>query len=100
MLKWCIIGSGDVVERLVGNSLNIKNNSKIISILSDNTDQARKVANKIDVKEIYLASCSSSKEHSNVESFPLFNSSILDFLISKPITSLFLPNSIAKGSPT
>ena len=54
MLKWCIIGSGDVVERLVGNSLNIKNNSKIISILSDNADQAKKVANKIDVKEIYL----------------------------------------------
>ena len=29
MLKWCIIGSGDVVDRLVGNSLNIKNNSKV-----------------------------------------------------------------------
>lgn len=65
MLKWCIIGSGDVVERLVGNSLNIKNNSKIISILSDNTDQARKVANKIDVKEIYLNTSKNIKKIQN-----------------------------------
>ena len=46
MLKWCIIGSGDVVNRLVNKSLNIKKKSKVISILSDNEIQGKKLAKK------------------------------------------------------
>ena len=65
MLKWCIIGSGDVVDRLVGNSLNIKNNSKVISIISDNTKQARNVAKKINVREIYLNTSKNIKKIQN-----------------------------------
>ncbi len=52
MLKWCIVGSGDVVNRLVDKSLNIKNKSKVVSILSDDENQAKKLAKKIDA-EIY-----------------------------------------------
>ena len=53
MLKWCIIGSGDVVNRLVNKSLNIKKKSKVISILSDNEIQGKKLAKKIGAESYY-----------------------------------------------
>ena len=46
MLKWAIIGSGDVVDRLVQKSFLIKNISKVVSIYSDNYKQANLLAKK------------------------------------------------------
>ena len=49
MLKWGIIGSGDVVDRLVQKSFLIKNISKVVSIYSDNYNQANLLAKKHDL---------------------------------------------------
>ena len=38
MLTWAIIGSGDVVQRLVKNSLFVKNKSTVRYVVSDNLD--------------------------------------------------------------
>ncbi len=46
MLKWCIIGSGDVVQRLVGNSLEVKNKSRIKCLISKDLSEANKYAKK------------------------------------------------------
>ena len=54
MLKWCIIGSGDVVSRLVKNSLNVKKKSKVKYILSDNLSQLKKITNKIKIDKYLL----------------------------------------------
>tara|TARA_B100000575_G_scaffold213285_1_gene174072 strand:+ start:1127 stop:2125 length:999 start_codon:yes stop_codon:yes gene_type:complete len=54
MLNWCIVGSGDVVNRLVVDSLNIKNKSKVVAILSNDLNQAKNLAKKIDVNRVYL----------------------------------------------
>ena len=56
MLNWCIIGSGDVVKRLVKDSLAIKNKSKIECILSDNLNQANNFAKKYNIKNVLLKS--------------------------------------------
>ena len=56
MLKWCIIGSGDVVKRLVQDSLIIKNKSKIESIISDNFNQAKNFAKKYNIENVLLKS--------------------------------------------
>ena len=34
MLNWCIVGSGDVVNRLVNNSLNIRGVLKVTTIIT------------------------------------------------------------------
>ena len=54
MLKWCVVGSGDVVNRLVANSLNIKNKSKVISIVSNDQKQGELLAKKIKAESFYL----------------------------------------------
>ena len=54
MLNWCIIGSGDVVNRLVKNSLNLKEASKVVAILSDDLKQAKKLAAKIGAEKVFL----------------------------------------------
>jgi predicted dehydrogenase len=53
MLNWVIIGSGDVVQRLVDDSLFLKNKSKVSCIISENFEQAKKYANKYNIKKIY-----------------------------------------------
>ena len=46
MLNWAIIGSGDVVNRLVKNSFNVTGTSKVKYIYSDNLHQAKLLAKK------------------------------------------------------
>ena len=38
MLNWAIIGSGDVVQRLVSNSLFINTKSSVTYVVSDNLE--------------------------------------------------------------
>jgi len=47
MLNWGIIGSGDVVNRLMGNSLNRKNKSKVLTVVSKDINQLSKLSKKI-----------------------------------------------------
>jgi len=54
MLKWCVIGSGDVVNRLLKNSLNINKKSKVKYILGDNLNQLKETVKKIKVDNFYL----------------------------------------------
>ena len=49
---------------------------------------------------ISVAYLSPSKSASRVWSLPFWSSCILSLFISNPITLYFLPNSIARGSPT
>ena len=62
MLNWCIVGSGDVVNRLVVDSLNIKNKSKVVAILSNDFKQAKSLAKKINVNRIYFDSEKNKKK--------------------------------------
>ena len=48
MLNWAIIGSGDVVERLVQKSFNIKNKSKVKYIYSIDKKNAHKISKKFN----------------------------------------------------
>ena len=52
ILKWGIIGSGDVVNRLVKKSFNIKTKSLALMIMSDNLEQARVIAKKYRIRDI------------------------------------------------
>lgn len=54
MLNWCIVGSGDVVNRLVKNSLNYKNESKVNTILTNDLKQFKKISKNINFDNIYL----------------------------------------------
>ena len=54
MLKWCIIGSGDVVSRLVQNSFYIKNKSKVIRIMSFDKNSMREYAKKYKIPFVYI----------------------------------------------
>ena len=49
MLKWGIIGCGDVVQRLVQNSLQVKNKSKIVNVMSKDISLAKRFAKKYDI---------------------------------------------------
>ena len=51
ILKWGIIGSGDVVNRLVKKSFNIKTKSLALMIMSDNLEQARVIAKKYRIRD-------------------------------------------------
>lgn len=53
MLNWAIIGSGDVVQRLVGNSLFIKNKSSVACVISDDFNQAYNYGKKNKIGSIY-----------------------------------------------
>jgi predicted dehydrogenase len=53
MLNWAIIGSGDVVQRLVNNSLYIKKKSTVKCVISNNLDEAKLYGNKHKIKFIY-----------------------------------------------
>ncbi len=53
MLNWAIIGSGDVVQRLVDNSLFIKNKSVVTCVLSDNLNEAKRFGSKHNIKLVY-----------------------------------------------
>ena len=48
MINWCIIGSGDVVQRLLNKSIEIKNKSKLITIISKDFKNAKKYAAKFN----------------------------------------------------
>ena len=54
MLNWCIIGSGDVVNRLVANSLNISRTSKVSVIISNDVNQAKILAKKLNIKKVLI----------------------------------------------
>ena len=47
MLNWAIIGSGDVIERLVQNSLNVSNKSKVRCIYSLDKKKAKELKSLI-----------------------------------------------------
>ena len=70
MLNWCIIGSGDVVNRLVVDSLNIKNKSKVVAIISNDFEQAKTLAKKVNINKVYLnlAKNKKIKEDNNINS--------------------------------
>ena len=53
MLKWCIVGCGDVVQRLVQDSLQISGSSKVECILTDNIIEAKKFAKKYKINKVY-----------------------------------------------
>ena len=52
MLNWAIIGSGDVVNRLVGNSFEKKGLSKVKYIFSKNTKEAIKLSKKYNYGKV------------------------------------------------
>ena len=52
MLNWAIIGSGDVVNRLVGNSFEKKGISKVKYIFSKNTKEATKLNKKYNYGKV------------------------------------------------
>ena len=54
MLNWCIIGSGDVVNRLVDNSLNIRGVSKVSAIISSDIIQAKILAKKLNIEKVLI----------------------------------------------
>ena len=71
MLNWCIIGSGDVVNRLVVDSLNIKNKSKVVAIISNDFEQAKTLAKKVNINKVYLNLAKNKKkikEDNNINS--------------------------------
>ena len=49
MLNWAIIGSGDVVQRLVQDSLFSKNKSTVIYVLTENFKEAEDYAKKYNI---------------------------------------------------
>ena len=52
MLNWAIIGSGDVVERLVQDSFNIKKKSNVKYIYSLDKKKAREISKNIDMVKL------------------------------------------------
>jgi len=56
MLRWCIVGSGDVVQRLAKDSLFIEKKSIVECIISDNLKQAKKFAKKYKIKNVLISS--------------------------------------------
>jgi 1,5-anhydro-D-fructose reductase (1,5-anhydro-D-mannitol-forming) len=52
MLNWAIIGSGDVVERLVQDSLNVKNKSKVKYIYSLDKKKALEISKRFNYGEV------------------------------------------------
>ena len=52
MLNWAIIGSGDVVERLVQDSLNVKNKSKVSYIYSLDKKKALEINKKFNYGKV------------------------------------------------
>ena len=61
MLNWCVVGSGDVVQRLMKDSINIKNKSQIKCIISKNKSEAEKYAKKIGNIKFYNSNSSNIK---------------------------------------
>ena len=57
-LNWIIVGSGDVVNRLVKKSFNLRN-SRVLYVYSDDYNQAKKIVKKYDygkvIKNIEIA---------------------------------------------
>ena len=49
MLKWGIIGCGDVVQRLVQNSLQIENKSKVVNVMSNDITESQLYATKYNI---------------------------------------------------
>ena len=52
MLNWAIIGSGDVIERLVQNSLNVSNKSKVQCIYSLDKKKAKELSKKFNLGSV------------------------------------------------
>ena len=52
MLNWAIIGSGDVIERLVQNSLNVSNKSKVRCIYSLDKKKAKELSKKFNLGSV------------------------------------------------
>ena len=71
MLNWCVVGSGDVVQRLMKDSINIKNKSQIKCIISKNKSEAEKYSKKIGNIKFYNSNSSNIKkicEDNNINS--------------------------------
>jgi len=90
MLKWCIIGSGDVVNRLVQDSLVIKNKSKIECIISDNLNQAKNFAKKYNIKNVLL------KSKKNINKIINNNDINSIYIATPPSSHLFYINKFCK----
>ena len=52
MLNWAIIGCGDVVQRLVQDSLFVRNKSNVMYVVSDNLKDAKNYGKKQNIKHI------------------------------------------------
>ena len=52
MLNWAIIGCGDVVQRLVQDSLFSKNKSTVIYVLTENFKEAEDYAKKYNIEHV------------------------------------------------
>ena len=56
MLNWAIIGCGDVVQRLVQDSLFVRGKSNVIYVITDNIKDAKAYGKKYNIKFILLNS--------------------------------------------
>ena len=56
MLNWAIIGCGDVVQRLVQDSLFVRGKSNVIYVISDKVKDAKVYGKKYNIKFILLNS--------------------------------------------
>ena len=52
MLNWAVIGCGDVVQRLVQDSLFSKNKSTVIYVLTENFKEAEDYAKKYNIEHV------------------------------------------------
>ncbi len=82
MLNWAIIGSGDVVQRLVSDSLFVKNKSSVECVISDDFNQASNYGKKHKIACIY------SKTKKNLNKI-LNNQNINSIYIATPPNSHF-----------
>ena len=86
MLNWCIIGSGDVVNRLVDNSLNIRGVSKVSAIISSDIIQAKILAKKLNIEKVLINTQKNVKkiqQDSEINSIYIHTSKFTFFIYKK-----------------
>lgn len=86
MLNWLIIGSGDVVDRLLDDSLFVKNKSQVVAIYSKDKLSARRYALKHNIKYFNLSL-------ESIINLNLINSA---YIASPPSSHLFYIKKFAK----
>lgn len=84
-LKWLVIGSGDVVKRLMSKSLNLKNKSSVEAILSKNLLEAKLLSNYLNVRKVYT-------DINQIKDFSKFN---WVYIATPPNTHLYYVKKLA-----